>query len=416
MGMIINIDQALEQRTEYNILREPLNAMLKEQQEAFERENPIDFLFVRNSLSTFQETYTSSIGFAHAFKEVSDYSVGNIYNTAEGFSATYRTRTFEGGFLITQQVLEDRAYGQAKDAASQFMKRWNGDIVEYCMAAVQSGFGKDVSWGDEERGGESRLRLYSADTTDGDVKTLTKNDLFSNKHTIVKRKNMSSSDIANAYQSNLFCVKNGDGYGIDLLGNDPANIVKLADIINQVVTIMENYKDDNGKRAGVIGDKRIVCANNPHLKAALHTAISLDMFNDFGQMKGPNPAYKRVSGIDTTPYLLDIAACEDGLGFFVVDKAYMAANHGLELTERIALTLEVTNTQRPLPRGVMYDGRQRFDVNVASWRGIAFVWIGKTAPAFTKNAAWSDLTELVTAATAVKPVTVVGTVATATAE
>ena len=31
---------------------------------------------------------------------------------------------------------------------------------------------------------------------------------------------------------------------------------KLADIINQVITKMENYKDDNGKRAGVIGPKK----------------------------------------------------------------------------------------------------------------------------------------------------------------
>lgn len=28
MGVIINIDQALKQRTDYNILREPLNALL----------------------------------------------------------------------------------------------------------------------------------------------------------------------------------------------------------------------------------------------------------------------------------------------------------------------------------------------------------------------------------------------------
>lgn len=413
MGMIINIDQALEQRTEYNILREPLNAMLKDEQEAWERENPIDFLFSRSSLATFQETYTSTIGFQHAFKETSDYSLGNIYNTAEGFSATYRTRTFEGGFIITQQVMEDRAYGQAKDAASQFIRRWNGDIVEYCMSAVQAGFGKDVFWGDDERGGVSRLRLYSADTTDGDIATATKNDLFSKQHTIVKRKNMSADQITAAYQSNMYCVKDGDTYGIDLVGSDPAAITKLADVINQVVTFMENYKDDNGKRAGVIGAKDIVCANDAHLKAALNTAISMEMFNDFGQMKGPNPAYKRVASIKTTPYLNDIAACADGVGFFIVDKAYMAANHGLELTERIALTLEVTNTQRPLPRGVLYDGRQRFDVNVATWRGIAYVYIGSAAPSFTANSALTDFTAVTPTATAVKPVSIVGTVTTA---
>lgn len=412
MGMIINIDQALEQRTEYNILREPLNDMLRNEQEAWERSNPIDFLFTRSSLDKFQETYTSTIGFAHAFSETADYSKGQIYNTAEGFSATYRTRTFEGGFIITQQVLEDQAYNTAKDNGQKFIKRWNGDIVEYCMMAVQGGFGKDVFWGDEDNGGRSRLNLKSADTTDGDINTATKNPLFSKKHTRVKRAGMSAADITNSLQSNMFCVKEGDTYGIDLLGNDPGMIAKLADVIDQVVTYMENLRDDNGKRAGVIGEKRIVCGNDPHLKAALTTAISMERFNDFGQMRGLNPGYKRVGGIDTTPYLLDIPACKDGVGFFIVDKAYNAANHGLELTERIALTLEVTTTQRPLPRGILYDGRQRFDVNVATWRGLAYVYIGSKAPTFTETGAFADFTEITPVATAVKPVSIVGSVET----
>ena len=33
MGLIINIDEALKNRTEYNILREPINDMLKNAQE-----------------------------------------------------------------------------------------------------------------------------------------------------------------------------------------------------------------------------------------------------------------------------------------------------------------------------------------------------------------------------------------------
>lgn len=39
MGVIINIDEALKLRSEYNILREPLNEMIIRQQEAWE--NPI---------------------------------------------------------------------------------------------------------------------------------------------------------------------------------------------------------------------------------------------------------------------------------------------------------------------------------------------------------------------------------------
>lgn len=420
MGMIINIDKALELRSDYNILREPLNEMLKSQQEAWERENPIDMLFTRGSIATFQETYTSSIGFAHAFAETSDYAVGPIFNTAEGFSSTYRTRTFQGGFIITQQTLEDRQLGRAKDDANAFIKRWHGDVVEYSMAAISAGFGRynsgvitpiEVTWGSTANGGVSKLKLTSADTTDGSLDGV-KNPLFCKYHTTVKR----DGGDAVIKQSNVFYAD------IDLAGSDAGKIAKLADVINQVITQMENYKDDNGKRAGVIGEKTIVCGNDAHLKAALETAVSMDMFNGMGQPSGLNPAYKRAV-VKTTPYLLDIPQCKDGIGFFIVDKAYNAANHGPEMTERIALTLDVNETKRP--NGITYDGRERFDINAASWRGIAYVLLGSanlsktstdwnyagaTSGAFTD--ATSPLTQVVPTETIVKPVSVTGTVTT----
>lgn len=429
MGMIINIDEALRQRTDYNILREPLNEMLRNKQEAWERENPIDFLFVRGSIGTFQETYTSSIGFAHAFTETADYAVGPIFNTEEGFSSTFRTRTFMGGFTITQQVLEDRLMGKAKDDASAFIKRWQGDTVEYCMSAAQSGFGQIVNWGSEGingNGGITRLQLTSADTQSGDIMDPVKNPLFTNKHTIVKRRGMTgpaqgvapviggTTDIEKALQSNAFYAD------IDLTGNDPGKIAKLADVINLVCTQMENYKDDNNKRAGVLGAKTIVCANDPHLKAALNTALSLEMFNDMGQKQGLNPGYKRAS-VQDTPYLLDIQAtgtkvstetgASIGTGFFIVDKSYNAENHGPELTERISFTLNVKASDEA-PYGIKYQGRQRWDINVSSWRGIAYVYLGDIV---TEAPTWctpTNFTELVPNSTIVKPVSVVGDVTT----
>ena len=129
MGVIINIDEALKLRSEYNILREPLNDMIRNYQEAWERENPIDMIYNRGSINKFQETYVSSIGFEHAFAETNDFAIGPIFNTAEGFSATYRTRTFQGAFIITQQVLEDQELGLVTDDATRFIKRYPGDTV-----------------------------------------------------------------------------------------------------------------------------------------------------------------------------------------------------------------------------------------------------------------------------------------------
>lgn len=394
MGMIINIDEALKQRTHYNVLREPLNKMLQDQQEAWEKSNPIDLLFNRGSITTFQETYTSSIGFAHAFAETADFTVGPIFNTAEGFSATYRTRTFQGGFIITQQTLEDGQMGKARDDASAFVRRWHGDVIEYAITAISGGFGNQVEWGSAANGGVSRIKLESADTTDGDITTATKNPLFSKQHTIVKREGMTSTDIENAYQSNMFRAEVGIGT------NDPGQIAKLADFIHQVISKMENYTDDNGKIAGVFGSKDIVCGNDPHLVAALNAAMSMETFGNV-----PNAGYKRAA-VKSSPYLNLIEQCKNGKGFFIVDKAYNAANHGPEFTERIAFTLDVHNLTRP--SGVAYDGRQRFDINVASWRGIVFCYLG-TPGTYTWDAA-DKFTLIEVAPTLVKPVSIVGEV------
>lgn len=398
MGMIINIDEALKLRSDYNILQEPLHKMMRDQQEAWEKENPIDYIFARGTIGGFQETYCGSIGFDHAFAETSDYAVGPIFNTAEGFSATYRTKTFQGGFIISQQTLEDGNTRKVKDDASAFVRRWHGDIVEYAMKSLEGGFGDVATF--ESGEGTSRIILNSADTASGDIMDTTKNPLFYNKHTTVKREGKAVIN-----QSNLFYVSTDD---LKIGGSDPAQIAKLSDVINQVITVMENYRDDNGKRAGVTNAKTIVTGNDAHLKAALAAALSADVFMQ-GEAKFPNPARDRAD-LKTSPYFLDIDMCKDGNGFFIVDKTYNEENHGLELTERIPFTLNAFE-KKEAPMGIKYEGRQRFDVNVATWRGIAYVRLGTPG----NVSGWNKIgnyTQITPTATIVKPVSVVGTVTT----
>lgn len=417
MGLIINIAEALKNRADYNLLKEPLNDMLKDRQEAWEKKNPIDLLFKRGTLEGFQKTYTDSIGFARAFKETADHSVAPIFNTHAGFSQVYTSRTFQGGFIITQQVLEDEDYDSVKRTASKFMTRWHGDTVEYAMVAVESGFGiaKTFNPGD----GESVLKLTSADTVDGDVMTATKNPLFTKAHTIVKRKGMTVADVIAKMQANAFCVKEGSNYGIDLDGSDPGKLAKLADVVNQAITYQENLKDDNDKYAGLSGTKMIVAPNDARLQGALNVVLGMEMLGNT-----MNPAYKRAT-LETTPYLRELECCfnktkQRGVGFFIVDHAYNNENNGLEFTERVALTMNVEETKNPY--GISYDGRQRFDINVASWRGITYVYIGEDEPVFIKVPVLQDagtvadvtgfaaLAPIVPIATMVKPVSIVGTV------
>lgn len=422
MGMIINISEALANRTDYNLLREPINDMLMAKQEAWEKKNPIDLLFHRGTLNQFQTTYTLSIGFSHAFAETGDYAVAPIFNTHEGFSKVYTSRTFQGGFIITKQVLEDQQYNTVKNTANQFMTRWHGDQVEYAMTAISAGFGKVKIFGDESNGGESQLYLTSADTVDGNIMNKNQTPLFSAYHNIVKRKGMTYADVIANAQSNAYYA---DG-GIDLDGSDGGKIAKLADIINQVITNMENYKDDNGKYVAMSGAKTIVAPNDARLAAMIQTALDTPTFNEVGQMLGPNTAYKRAV-LETTPYLRDLDCCFDktkgrGIGFFIVDKAYNAENNGPEFTQRVALTMNVEETKNPY--GISYDARERFDINVASWRGIVYVYIGSDAPTFisvpklandgttSTVTGFAAMTKVEMAETIVKPVTIVGTVST----
>lgn len=401
MGMIINIDEALKQHTRYNVLREPLNQMMQDMQEAWEKKNPIDLLFKRGTLSSFQETYTSNIGFARAFTETSDYAVGPIFNTAEGFSATYRSRTFQGGFIITQQTLEDGKAGQVKDDASAFLKRWHADVVEYAMTAIEGGFAGTKANGAALgvfEGGDGKtttIKLTSADTVDGVIDNPNKNPLFTKSHKTVNR----GDGTPVVTQSNMFRAVDSDGNPIVIGGSDPGQIAKLADFINLVITDMENVRDDNGKRAGVTGTKTIVAGNDARLRAAIENALSLDMIQGV-----VNPAYKRAT-LETTPYLNDIAPTAGGVGFFIIDREYNNANHGLEFTERIPLTMDVIETKRP--KGITHDARQRFDVNNATWRGIAYCYIGTPSATSTHWNHSDKFTAKTVVNTLVKPVMVV---------
>jgi hypothetical protein len=416
-GIAFNIDTGLDNRHDFNVLNEPIKDLMNKLVETWQRENPLAMFYTFATMKGFQDTYTSSIGFANAFAETGDYAVAPIFNNHEGFSKVFSNRTFQGGFIVTQELIEDGKTGAINELVTKFTTRWGGGKVEYGITALMAGFGQEVVWGDQSVGGASVIKMDSYDTPDGNIRNPLKNPLFYNKHTIVKRREMSNADIAAMYQSNAYYVTDGAAtptYGLNLLGSDPGMLARLGDVINQVITNMENLRDDNGKYAGVIGAKTIIAPNDARLKAALETVLSLDMFNDMGQKRGLNPAFKRAS-LETTVYLRDIACCYDktagiATGFFIVDKAWMSANKGLEWTTRVPMTMNVA--QKRNPYGIAYDGRERFDVNVATWQGIAYVYIGAAAPSFTVTpsggTAWDNLTPLTTIATLVKPVSIAG--------
>jgi hypothetical protein len=406
MGMIIGMNEGLKLRKDWDLLRElssGLNPMLLRMQEAWERDNPITKIFASGTLGGYQETFISGGGFGRVMHENGESGVARIHNPKGGFSKTYTSREFFDGFQISRRLIEDGSKSGIKQTAEEFQRAWNGDKVDYHIKALEGGFGSAVYYGDEEDGG-SRLKLESADTVDGDPFNPVKNPLFTNAHKTVKWKG--STPIT---QSNFFGVGDLSMVGLELGGDDPAQLAKLAYLLSYIFTHMETLYNDNGKRAGVIGKKTVVAPVKPMLRAALSTLMKEQSFKGYGL----NPVYDAFE-VYETPYLNDNLAFStsnanpQANGILILDSAWNKANKGIESTQRKALEVDVF--EDPYTKDIRYQYRERFDINVAHWQGVAYLNLQEGGSDPWNNA--SNLTLIKPVSTIVKPVSISGIVTT----
>jgi hypothetical protein len=91
-------------------------------------------------------------------------------------------------------------------------------------------------------------------------------------------------------------------------------------------------------------------------------------------------------------------------GILMLDPEYNNANKGPMMVERLGFSMKAVKTDEP--EGIKYLGKQAFDFFCPTWRGVAYIHIGK--PTGTNNA-WNDpatFTEIKPIAFG-KPVTIV---------
>jgi hypothetical protein len=435
-GRIINVDLMLDQSSIYKVLEMPTKELLVKTVEEFEIKNPLYMVYSQKSLGQLQETYSSAVGSDRIKFRTTEMAVAQIgQGGQEGFKGTKTYRMYSGSFQITKvAVLEAKASGNFNAIAyntADRTKTWLRNNVEDGVRALLGGFGSPVI--DDTN---NVYQFVTSDTVDGKTGQYAinsaRNPLFSNAHTRVLKTGESSaagSKWANDKQSNMYVVQDGAaGTGIDLLGSDPGKIAKLADVINNIVTNMENQKDDNGKYAGLHGEKRIVCANDARLKAALKSALDEAQLCGYKDQSVPNPAFGRIAGVDTSVYFNDLPCLFDktagkAVGFFIVDKGYMSANNGLEITQRFPL--EVTSEEHKNPAFLDVIFSEGMEFSCLTWRGITYVCIAPasatnaftipaemSASAAAVNIPLTAFTAITPTATAVKPVAIVGTVTT----
>lgn len=381
---IINIDEALKLPQQFNILMNALDELYIKRQEEFQKSNPLKEIYQMVSLDRFQKSFGSSTGFKQAFEQTVDYAAYPGFSAGDGFKATISYKPFNGKVVFTWQALLEGDTASLRELLSNFQIAWQRQVVEFGMFALTGMFGKKVY----DKVSKTHIKISSADTVDGDVLGEIKNPVFTNKHTIVRSENMTDAEFNSMKQSNKFYIN------VNLDGTDPLAYAKLANGLYQIKIKMNKYLDDNGKRAGVNGRKKIVMTEDAQLGAALDAVIAAD---DFSYATGKPTLNQVKNGFDKycTPYLdgnMDqpipqFATGEDGIahGLLILDPQYNTANHGPMMVERVGFSLKGVKTDEP--EGIKYLGKQAFDFFCPSWRGITYVYIGEPNGA---TGEWND--------------------------
>jgi hypothetical protein len=368
-----NIDEALKLPQTFNVLMNAMDELYAKRQEEFQKSNPLTEIYQTVSLNQFQKSFGSSTGFKQAFEQTVDYAAYPGFSSGDGFKATISYKPFNGKVVFTWQTLLEADYSGIKDTLDNYQIAWQRQVVEFGMYALTAFFGKKIY----DKVSKTYLKINSADTTDGDPMTETKNPVFTNAHTIVKSEGMSAEEFNAMKQSNKFYIN------VKLDGSDPLAYAKLANGLHQIKTIMAKYFDDNGKRAGVNGRKKIVATEDAQLMTAIESIMAAD---DFSYAVGKPTLNTVKNGFDRyyTPYLdgnIDqpipqFATGADGIakGLLILDPAYNKANHGPMMVERVGFSMKAVKTDEP--EGIKYLAKQAFDFFCPTWRGIAYVYIG----------------------------------------
>lgn len=376
-----NIDKGLELPQKFNIMHDALDELYAKRQEEFQKSNPLNEIYKMVPLNQFQKSFGSSTGFKQAFEQTVDYASYPGFTNGDGFRTTISYKPFNGKIVFTwQMILEGDAAGISETLA-EYQVAWQRQVVEYGIYALTAFFGGKIY----DKVAKTYLKIESADTVDGDTMNAVKNPVFTNAHTIVRAEGMSTAEFNSFKQSNKFFIN------VKLDGSEVAAYQKLANGLYQIKVLMNKYFDDNGKRAGVNGRKKIVMTEDAHLNQAIKNIIAADNWTETTGKPILNPV-KDGFDVYITPYLdgnIDQpipqfavnATFGHALGLLMLDKEYNAANKGPMMVERLGFSMKAVKTDDP--EGVKYLGKQAFDFFCPSWRGIAYVLIGNPADIYS---------------------------------
>lgn len=355
MAVIFNIDEAVR-NSAFNILQEPFKMKMTKELEAFEKKSILPYLYVMQTMDTFQEEYRSKTSM-DGFKPTEDMEVAGLSDFEESYRMVMRTQTWTNSFAVSKQTIEDNQLQQINPQAMGFVTSYYRTRENYGVRMLGAALGEDYA----PYKIKAAVQGLGNDTADGTVEG-TRVAYFKKDHKTVGGKYT---------QSNKF--KTSAALTVD--GSDPEEESKLADLIGQIDSIMSTYKGDKGEIIPTDIDT-IIIAEDFRLKDTLQRALK-SRYNERMGGNGENLFYGKYELV-VCPYLNQLDAfSETKKGILLVSRSKNRECLGAVWKDRTPL--EIRSYIDNGTQANIWAGRSRFGVTFGDFRAMAYLSLNNTS-------------------------------------
>jgi len=321
MGVISKISD--KNNSFYGLSAEPIFAAIEKDVEQFEKMSVLKDIFFMNDSKNFAEKVVSKTS-SRGFQPTEEGGAYPKDDFQEGYSQTFYHQTFKNNFAITREMVEDNKILDRNMARKEFTSGYGRLREEFGAAILAGGTGTTVNF---------KGKAFNTKSADGVA-------LFSTAHT--------SITAGTAVQSNVYSNAFTD------------------DILGQLETKMQNFKDDNGNPLAVAPDT-IVIPNVHTLKKAVFAAIGADK-DPASEKNGFNYQFGRWNVI-VWPYLNQFVTGGDASTiFFLLDSVYNETVGGLMWFDRVPLEVEAYTDYNT--GNWNWNGYARFSAGANNWRAV----------------------------------------------
>lgn len=377
MAVIFNIEESVK-NSAFNILQEPFKMMMTKELEAFEKKSIIPYIYVMQTMDTFQEEYRSKTSM-DGFKPTEDLEPAGLSDFEESYRMVMRTQIWTNSFVISKQTMEDNQLAQINPQALGFVTSYYRTRENYAVRMLGAALGEDYA----DFKIKASVQGLGNDTADGTVDG-TRVAYFKKDHKTVGGKYT---------QSNKFKTS----AAITLDGSDPEEEAKLADLIGQIDSVMSTYKGDKGEIIPTNLDT-IIIAEDFRLKDTLQRALK-SRYNERMGSNGENLFYGKYELV-VCPYLNQLDAfSETKKGILLVSRSKNRECLGAVWKDRTPLQIRSYINNDTLAN--VWSGRARFGATFGDFRAMSYLALNNTSA--------SDSTALTAKATGVKAVRVTNT-------